>query len=97
MKSRERESSSLKSKKEAKEVKSGISFRLFKSKPKKSHGHSPGSDTAPEHAHINTGRRGSADMNASEITMGEEDRMALMICVKQGDLTVEEAVEQLQK
>ncbi|XP_048577704.1 SAM and SH3 domain-containing protein 1 [Nematostella vectensis] len=37
------------------------------------------------------------DLPASDITMGEEDRMTLMIMVKQGDLTVEEAVEQLQQ
>ncbi|KAJ7363403.1 Sterile alpha motif [Desmophyllum pertusum] len=37
------------------------------------------------------------DMLASAIKMGEEDRMALMIMVKQGELTVEEAVEQLKR
>lgn len=36
-------------------------------------------------------------MLASAIKMGEEDRMALMIMVKQGELTVEEAVEQLKR
>lgn len=37
------------------------------------------------------------DLLASAIKMGEEDRMALMIMVKQGELTVEEAVEQLKR
>ena len=37
------------------------------------------------------------DMLASAIQMSEEDRMALMIMVKQGELTVEEAVEQLKR
>ena len=37
------------------------------------------------------------DMLASAIKMSEEDRMALMIMVKQGELTVEEAVEQLKR
>lgn len=36
-------------------------------------------------------------MLASAIQMSEEDRMALMIMVKQGELTVEEAVEQLKR
>ena len=34
---------------------------------------------------------------ASAIKMSEEDRKTLMIMVKQGDLTVEEAVEQLKR
>lgn len=37
------------------------------------------------------------DLLASAIKMSEEDRMALMIMVKQGELTVEEAVEQLKR
>lgn len=37
------------------------------------------------------------DLPASNITMGEEDRVTLMLMVKQGELTVEEAVEQLER
>ena len=37
------------------------------------------------------------DLLASAIKMSEEDRMALMIMVKQGELTVQEAVEQLKR
>jgi len=33
------------------------------------------------------------DLNASEMTMAEEERIQLMILVKEGKLTVQEAVE----
>ena len=82
--------------KSKKQAKPSSSFRFFRTK-KKSPSHNSESDSTSEVSHASVERRSSSDMNASEITMGEEDRMALMILVKQGDLTVEEAVEQLEQ
>ena len=35
------------------------------------------------------------DLNASEITMSDEDRIELMILVKEGKITMEEAVDRV--
>ena len=43
---------------------------------------------------VDTQSSGNLNIQASAITMSEEDRMALMIMVKQGDITLEEALEQ---
>ncbi len=37
----------------------------------------------------------SGDLNASEITMSDEDRIELMILVKEGKITMEEAVDRV--
>ena len=37
----------------------------------------------------------SGDLSASEITMSDEDRIELMILVKEGKITMEDAVERV--
>ena len=87
-KPRDREASSLKSR--------PFRFRLFHGSKKKHHGNEikkPPLEKKPS----NPSKQQDYDMLASAIRMSEEDRMALMIMVKQGELTVEEAVEQLKR
>ena len=87
-KTRERESSSFKSR-----------FKLFHGTKKKHHSTSSSDmrKQALEKKLSNPNTAKDYDLLASAIKMSEEDRMALMIMVKQGELTVEEAVEQLKK
>ena len=87
-KTREREQSSFKSR-----------FKLFHGTKKKHHSTSSSDmrKQALEKKLSNPNTTKDYDLLASAIKMSEEDRMALMIMVKQGELTVEEAVEQLKK
>ena len=87
-KTREREQSSFKSR-----------FKLFHGTKKKHHSTSSSDmrKQALEKKLSNPNTAKDYDLLASAIKMSEEDRMALMIMVKQGELTVEEAVEQLKK
>ena len=86
-KPRDREASSLKSK--------PFKFKLFHGSKKKNHGNEI--KKQPLEKKLSNQRKEDYDVLASAIKMGEEDRMALMIMVKQGELTVEEAVEQLKR
>ncbi|PFX34555.1 SAM and SH3 domain-containing protein 1-like [Stylophora pistillata] len=87
-KPRDREASSLKSK--------PFRFRLFHGgSKKKNHGNEI--KKQPLEKKLSNQKKEDYNVLASAIKMGEEDRMALMIMVKQGELTVEEAVEQLKR
>lgn len=85
-KPRDRESSSLKSK----------PFKWLYGSKKKNHNNKI-KKLPLEKKQSNPSSKQDYDMLASAIQMSEEDRMALMIMVKQGELTVEEAVEQLKR
>lgn len=85
-KPRDRESSSLKSK----------PFKWLYGSKKKNHNNKIKKQQV-EKKLSNPSSKQDYDMLASAIQMSEEDRMALMIMVKQGELTVEEAVEQLKR
>lgn len=86
---RDRESSSFKSK--------PFRFKWLQGSKKKHHSVSESKKQALEKRPSNPTAAKDYDLLASAIKMGEEDRKALMILVKQGELTVEEAVEQLKR
>ena len=88
-KPRERESSSFKSR--------PFRFKWLHGSKKKHHSVSEPKKQALEKRPSNPITAQDYDLLASAMTMSEEDRMALMIMVKQGELTVEEAVEQLKR
>ena len=87
-KPRDREPSSLKSR--------PFKFKWLHGSKKKNHSNEIKKQPL-EKKPSNPSNKQDYDMLASAIKMGEEDRMALMIMVKQGELTVEEAVEQLKR
>ena len=74
-------------------------FKLFHGTKKKHHSTSSSDmrKQALEKKLSNPNTAKDYDLPASAIKMSEEDRMALMIMVKQGELTVEEAVERLKR
>ena len=86
-KPRDRESSSLKSK----------PFKWLYGSKKKNHNNKIKKLPLEKKLSNPSSKQQDYDMLASAIQMSEEDRMALMIMVKQGELTVEEAVEQLKR
>lgn len=87
---RQRESSSFKSSK-------SFRFKLFQGTKKKHHSVGESKKRALEKQPTNATTAKDYDLLASAIKMGEEDRKALMIMVKQGELTVEEAIDQLKQ
>ena len=86
---RQRESSSFKSK--------PFRFKWLQGSRKKHHSVGELKKRALEKQPSNTTTAKDYDLLASAIKMGEEDRMALMIMVKQGELSVEEAINQLKQ
>ncbi|KAK3734061.1 hypothetical protein QZH41_015833, partial [Actinostola sp. cb2023] len=65
-------------------------FGIFRSSKRKN------DDKSHDTKSVNNVVKAGAEFPASNITMGEEDRVALMLMVKSGELTVEEAVQQLE-
>lgn len=86
---RQREASSFKSK--------SFRFKLFQGTKKKHHSVGESKKRSLEKQPINATTAKDYDLLASAIKMGEEDRKALMIMVKQGELSVEEAIDQLKQ